>query len=144
MLVKYNQNNPVIMGSWLSTGWDKLSHAQKVNKSNLVKGAKKAYSATKTNVKNADKIAGKIWDYTPSGILVDAITGKKNPVINAVKVNAKNAVKAAKKISMNKIVDSLTPETGAGIPETPAGGGIMKYLPIVAAGIGALTLLMGN
>jgi len=129
------------MGSWLSSGWDKLSHATKVNAANVVKGGKKAVSATKTNFSNAGKIAGKIWDFTPPGIIADAITGTKNPVINAIKVNAVNAKKELKKVSMNKIVDALTP-AGAGLDPAAGDSGIMKYLPIVAAGVGALTLLM--
>lgn len=140
MIVRYNQNyNPDLMGSLLSDGWKKLSHATKVNVSNIGKAGKSAFSATKTNWKNAGKYAGKVWDYTPSGMIYDAITGSKNPVLNAIKVNAINAKKELKKISMNKIVDSLTPD--AQIPDT-GDDGIMKYLPIVAAGIGALTLLM--
>lgn len=142
MIVRYNQDNqPEMMGSWLSSGWDKLSHATKVNVANLEKGGKKAVSATKTNFANAGKIAGKIWDFTPSGIIVDAITGDKNPVINAIKVNAANAKKELKKVSMNKIVDALTP-AGAGVSDPAAGSGISKYIPIIAAGVGALTLLM--
>lgn len=139
MIVRYNQ--PDLMGSWLSSGWNKLTHATKVNAANVVKAGKKAVSATKTNIVNAGEYAGKAWDWTPAGIIQDAITGEKNPVLNAVKVNAKNAVKAAKKVSMNKILDSL-PSSGAGIPAGTEDSGFKKYLPIVAAGIGALTLLM--
>lgn len=141
MIVRYNTENTELMGSWLSSGWDKLTHATKVNAANVVKAGKAAVSATQTNIANVQKVAGKIWDFTPSGIIMDAITGEKNPVINAVKVNTSNAVKAAKKISMNKIIDAL-PTSSAGITQTDTNTGISKYLPIIAAGVGALTLLM--
>jgi len=140
MIVRYNQNyDPDLMGSLLSDGWKKISHATKVNISNIGKAGKSALSATKTNWINAGKYAGKVWDYTPEGIIYDAITGNKNPILNAVKVNATNAKKELAKLSMNKIIDSLTPD--APMPDT-GDSGIMKYLPIAAAGIGALTLLM--
>jgi hypothetical protein len=142
MIVRYNTENTELMGSWLSSGWNKLTHATKVNTANLLKAGKSAVSATQTNIANVTKAASTVWDYTPAGIIQDAITGEKNPVVNAVKVNTANAVKAAKKISMNKIIDAL-PTSGAGFADTSAGeSGISKYLPIIAAGVGALTLLM--
>jgi hypothetical protein len=142
MIVRYNTENPDLMGSWLSSGWNALTHATKVNAANVVKAGKSAVSATQTNLANLSKAAGTVWNYTPAGIIQDAITGEKNPVVNAIKVNTTNAVKAAKKISMNKIIDAM-PTSGAGVTDPAAGeSGISKYLPIIAAGVGALTLLM--
>jgi hypothetical protein len=66
----------------------------------------------------------------------------KGSIVNAVKVNADNLVKAAKKVSMNKIIDSLTP--GVILPDDQQPSTLQKILPWAAAGIGALTIFSGE
>lgn len=129
---------------WMRTAAKKVVHATAVNVKNLGAGVQKAAHATAVNAKNLGKYAGKVWDYTPSGIAYDAIKGNKNPILHAVTVNAKNAKKELKKISINKIVDSLTPEPMPLDTGDTGQSGLMKWLPIGAAAVGSLMLLMGE
>jgi hypothetical protein len=62
---------------------------------------------------------------------------------HSISVNAKNAKKALKKISMNKIVDSMTPDIPldtTNIKTSP----IKKYLPIALSAAVLLPLLFGD
>lgn len=60
-------------------------------------------------------------------------------VKKAVTVNTANIVKAAKKVSMNKIVDAFTPDVVLPPEEE---GGIKKLLPLLAAGGAGLLFLL--
>lgn len=62
----------------------------------------------------------------------------KEKLVHAVKVNTANVVKAAKKVSMNKIVDAFTPDVI--LPEEESG--FKKMLPLLAAGGAGLLLLL--
>ena len=124
---------------WARKAAGAVIHSAAVNVQSVKKAAAAAVVTTKKNLTDLAITADKVISVTPGGIVADVIMDKENPVVNAVKVNAENLVKSAKKISMNKIVDSLTP--GA---QTETGGGLLKWLPVAAAGIGAVALLMGD
>ena len=109
----------------------------------LRKAAKKVAHSVSVNAKNAYKGVNKVIDVTPAGIAWDLVQGNKTWATNAIKVNAKNAKKALKKISMNKLVDSMTPDIPldtTNIKTSP----IKKYLPIALSAAVLLPLLFGD
>lgn len=144
------QNEPLLGFSLKPPKWARQAagavvHSAAVNlavvKKDVVKPVQKALTPGR-DVRRAAAAVGMV----AFGPVVGAIAATKiltksdvSAVKKAVTVNSANLVKSVKKISMNKIVDSLTPDVVLPVEEE---SGIKKLLPLIAAGGAGLLFLL--
>jgi hypothetical protein len=123
------------MGSWISELAKSAKHSIDVN----VSVAKKALTPGR-DVRRAAALVSTPFVGPLSYFLLSEDDKKK--IKHSVAVNTSNLQKTVKSVSLNKIVDGMTATPI--LPEDSGAGDLIKWLPLVAAGVGAITLLMGE